>query len=135
MATKRTPKASYKVYDRKLGRFISSGSKSKGTWNNEGWALSAAYDHAYNQTRTRSKDVIEQYMAENMDLYIFPIESAIVESLADRMEANRKAVEERKLAEAKKAEEKKARELEERKKILSMKIKAFQEELDLLNKE
>jgi hypothetical protein len=135
MSTKKSPKANYKVYDRKLGKFISPGYKSKSTWNSEGWALSAAWDHAHNQTRSKNKGVIEQYMAENMDLYIYPIESAIVETLADRMEANRKAAEERREAEAKKAEEKKAREIEDHKKYLHMQIEMLQEELDLLNKQ
>lgn len=135
-----TPKANYKVYDRKLGKFISPGHRSKSTWSSETWALNAAWDHAKNQVRRplsnfeSSKRDIEQYMAENMDLYTYPVQNAIIESLADRMEANRKEAELKKAALEEKAKEKKAKEIEERKYYLHSKIEMLQEELDLLNK-
>jgi hypothetical protein len=130
-----TPKANYKVYDRKLGRFISPGHRSKSTWQSETWALNAAWDHAKWQSNSNTKHVIEQYMADNMDLYTYPVENAIIESLADRMEDNRKEAELKKAAIEEKAKEKKAKELEERKYYLHSKIEMLQEELDLLNKE
>jgi hypothetical protein len=143
-----TPKANYKVYDRKLGKFISPGHRSKSTWSSETWALNAAWDHAKNQVRRplnngyfilgdfeSSKRDIEQYMAENMDLYTYPVQNAIIESLADRMEANRKEAELKKAALEEKNKQKKTREIEERKYYLHSKIEMLQEELDLLNKE
>ena len=135
------PKANYKVYDRKLGKFISPGHRSKATWSSETWALNAAWEHASKQVRrplssnAESKRDIEQYMAENMDLYTYPVQNAIIESLADRMEANRKEAELKKAALEEKAKEKKAKEIEERKHYLHSKIEMLQEELDLLNKE
>jgi hypothetical protein len=128
-------KANYKVYDRKLGRFISPGHRSKSTWQSETWALNAAWDHAKWQSGSKSKHDIEQYMAENLDLYTYPVENAIIESLADRMEANRKEAEEKKAALEEKNKQKKTREIEERKKHLHMKIEMLQEELNLLNNE
>lgn len=128
-------KANYKIYDRKLGKFIAPGHRSKSTWQSETWALNAAWDHAKWQSRSNKKHDIEQYMAENLDLYTYPVENAIIESLSDRMAANRKAAEEKKAENERKAERKKAREIEERKELLKTKIEMLQEELDHLNKE
>jgi hypothetical protein len=127
-------KANYKVYDRKLGKFIAPGHRSKSTWQSETWALNAAWDHAKWQSGSKSKHDIERYMAENLDLYTYPVENAIIESLADRMAANRKAAEEKKADTERKAELKKSREIQQRKELLQSKIEMLQEELELLNK-
>ena len=126
----RTPKANYKIFDTKIGSYVKR-TKGKQTWNSESWALSAGWDHACEQTR-RNKHEAENYCLLYLEIHTFPIESAIIETWAARVEKNRAAAAIKKAADAIKAEKRKERETLERIDIIKQKMAAFQEELDLL---
>lgn len=99
----KTPKANYKVFDRLIGKYITR-TRSKSTWTSEGWAISAAYDHAHEQAGDRWRSrvsgiAVDKYMMENIEIHKFPIESAIVipySSIVERLkeEAEAKRVKE-----------------------------------------
>lgn len=69
---KRKPKANYKIFNTKLNRYESSGSSSKTTWNSMHWV----YEKLKDLQRRRSS-------IEDLEIHIFPIESAIIKSAKD----------------------------------------------------
>ena len=112
MSKQKMPKANYKVFDKLIGKYISR-ARSKSTWTSEGWAISAAYDHAHeraggsNWRRVSGTDV-DKYMLENIEIHKFPVESAIVIPYSDivqrvKAEAEEKAVKEAVLKEKREA--------------------------------
>jgi hypothetical protein len=126
----KTPKANYKIFDTKIGSYVKR-TKGKQTWNSESWALSAGWDHADEKSAGRKHET-ENYCLLYLEIHTFPIESAIIETWAARVEKNRAASAIKKAADAIKAEKRKERETLERIEILKQKMMDFQEEIDLL---
>ena len=126
----KTPKANYKIFDTNTGSYVKR-TKGKQTWNSESWALSAGWDHAYEKAAGRKHEA-ENYCLLYLEIHTFPIERAIVETWAARVEKNRAATAIKKAADAIKAEKRKERETLERIETIKQKMQSFQEELDLL---
>ena len=126
----KTPKANYKIFDTNTQSYVKR-SKGKQTWNSESWALSAGWDYAYERGRG-NKHEAENYCLLYLEIHTFPIESAIIETWAARVEKNRAAAAIKKAADAIKAEKRKERETLERIETIKQKMQSFQEELDLL---
>ena len=128
----KTPKANYKIFDTNIGSYVKR-SKGKQTWSSESWALSAGWDHACERGRG-NKHEAENYCLLYLEIHTFPIESAIIETWAARVEKNRVATAIKKAADAIKVEKRKERETLERIETIKQKMQSFQEELDLLEK-
>jgi len=64
----RTPKANYKIFDKLKGKYVSAGYRSKSTWSSVAWVMLAAEEYAKNINRT---------YIENIEIHVFPVESAI----------------------------------------------------------
>ena len=126
----KTPKANYKIFDTNTGSYVKR-SKGKQTWSSESWALSAGWDHASERGRGNKQEA-ENYCLLYLEIHTFPIESAIVETWAARVEKNRAAAAIKKAEDAIKAERRKERETLERIEHLKQKMMDFQEEIDLL---
>lgn len=94
------PKANYKIFDKKVGKYVSSGYKSKSTWTSEFWAMSAAED--YGKSRGG-----KSYLETNIEIHIFPVEAAVKVSYKEMLE---KSQEKEKKKEEKKKEEQDRRE-------------------------
>jgi hypothetical protein len=125
----KTPKAIYKIFDNKTGEYIKR-SKDKEVWFSETWALSAGWDHACGQGRG-VREAIEQYCILNLEIHTFPIEDAIVETWAARVEKNKAASEAKKAEDALKLENSKQRKKLEQIKALESQIASIKSELGI----
>ena len=80
---KRKPKANYKIFNTRNGRYVSSGSSSKTTWNSTHWVYEKLKD--LQRYSVNSANVLSDF-----EIHIFPIETAIVKSakeFVDEMKA------------------------------------------------
>jgi hypothetical protein len=115
----RTPKANYKIFDKKLEKYVSAGYRSKTTWSSKVWVMEAAREHCRHKPAS--------YL-ENIEIHIFPIENAIKVSYKEM---------EREMAEDenKKKDSKKKREDAQSQKDLINRFLAKKKELSQLGEE
>jgi hypothetical protein len=127
-------KANYKVFDKKTGKYISPGYKSKSTWTSPSWAIEAARTHANQQVSSypynkAQKSLIENYVIKNLELHILPLQDAIKVPMAEAIDQHIKEKEEKKAKEAEKQEAyRKQREIKE----LEIKIAEYTSQLNKL---
>lgn len=136
----KTPKANYKIFDTKLGSYVKR-TKGKQTWNSESWALSAGFDHARDETfagladNSSRKQRAENYCLLYLEIHTFPIESAIVETWAARVEKNRAEAVIKKEKQAEAEYKRKIKEAERDIVNMEEKILIMQERLNKLKEE
>ena len=111
-------KANYKVFDKRTGKYISPGYKSKSTWANQTWAIEAARTYASHQASSygyiERKSAIDNYIKENLELHILPLQDAIKVPMSEAIDQHIKEKEEKKAKEAEKQEAyRKQREIKE----------------------
>lgn len=93
------PKMNYKVFNTATNKYVSNGYRSKSTWQSVVWAMAAA------------EKIAKRHGAENIEIHLFPIESATRVSLsAMRLRLKEEA--------AKKAEKKRSKVENEKKRAL-----------------
>jgi hypothetical protein len=84
-----SPKAIYRIFNKLTNKYISTGSKSKSTWQRISGAIDAAESYAqrYNSNiytgQILSKNKAKQWAAQNLELHIFPVTKAEVVTLED----------------------------------------------------
>lgn len=133
MSKLRAPKANYKIFDKKTGKYLSGSKKS--TWTSRTWVMAAAEDFAFNkvtgfcssnQIRKQHLEEAKKFLQENIEIHIFPVESAIKVSWHDMLN-DIKAENEAKEAKKKSFEEKKKLQELEKEKLEFAKIYAIKQ--------
>jgi len=105
MATLKKPKANYKIFDKSQGKYLSPGYRSKSTWTSMFWVMAAAEDYA--QRRGGKK-----FLEENIEIHIFPVESAVKVSWNEMVELSMEEVRKKEERARKREEEQKKRAIE-----------------------
>ena len=115
---KRKPKANYKIFNTFYGRYVSSGSSSKTTWNSTHWVY-----EKLKELQRYSANVLSDF-----EIHIFPIENAIVKSAKE-------FVEEMKATEQEKMDAKISLENQRKKADLTRKSNQLKEELEKIQRQ
>jgi hypothetical protein len=128
-------KANYKIFDKSTGKYVSK-SRSKSTWTTRSWAICAGEDYARYMTHRNTrglvpKDIVMEYVKNNLELHIFPLQDAIVTDLLTAIKEEELVKKEREL---KKKEGKEEYHRKLRIKELELKIAEITKELESLKK-